>query len=210
MGLWPGVRAKGAGDNKSEVNAMTNPLEEFKDVSYGRWAALGHKLGGLKAIEAVLKDDDLAWRVKKMIIGAKSAVARSFADLLSACKQNWVNDNFNEKNFPLEPVADDESEWEVYEYHFNKTVNGLDAFKKLEELGYRLCGPRRAMEYIANGHLDIQLDHPLIVTASWGDSVGFWCAPLFFRDYGKRDLRLCRLGRGFDPFCGWLVLRKRS
>ncbi|PIT88573.1 MAG: hypothetical protein COU29_02230 [Candidatus Magasanikbacteria bacterium CG10_big_fil_rev_8_21_14_0_10_36_32] len=46
---------------------MANPLEEFKDVPYGRWAALGHKLGGLKAIEVILKDDELARRIRKQI-----------------------------------------------------------------------------------------------------------------------------------------------
>ncbi len=135
----------------------------------------------------------------------------AFADLLAACKQNgYVNSDFNKENFPLEPVASDESEWEVYEHHFDETVNGMDAFKKLEELGYRLCGPRRAMEYVANGHLDVQLDHSLIVTARWQNSSGVWCAPIFRRHYDERRLSLCGIGGGFDPSYGWLVLRKRS
>lgn len=152
-------------------------------------------------------------------VGAKSAFDRSFTDLLAACRQDWVNSDFNEKNFPLEPIADDEAGWEVCEHHFGRAVNGSEAFKELvENPDYRLCGPRRAMEYISNGHLNDQLDHPLIVTAIGGHRPSEpWKAfdhrpyvPVFLGDCDGRILRVCYLDSGFKLSSGWLVLRKRS
>ena len=126
----------------------------------------------------------------------KSAATHSFTDLLVACKQSWFNSDFNENNFPLESISSDELDWEVHEYRFDRTVNGLDAFKKLKKLGYRLCGPRRAMEYIAKNP-DIQLNHPLITTVHWEFSKGFWCAPVFNRNYDKRYLNFYGLDDDF-------------
>jgi hypothetical protein len=136
-------------------------------------------------------------------------VASTFRDLLAACRQDWVSPDFNGANYPLEPTDPDEAEWEVYEYHFSETANGEDAFKNLEKLGYRLCGVRRAMEFIA-AYPDLQLDHPLVITARWQDPRGYWCAPFADRGVGKRRLDLVYLARGFDPRYGWLVLRKRG
>ena len=169
-----------------------------------------------------LSNDDCQWAItnpKEAIALFVAAIQRrmknSFTDLLSACKQVWVNDNFNENNFPLEPAAPDESEYEVYEHHFDKTVKGMDVFKKLEDIGYRLCGPRRAMGYIANGHLNDQLAHPLIITARGQGSTDYWYAyapvfEIFDGNYGGCCLVLVSLDRDFDPFYGWLVLRKKQ
>lgn len=132
--------------------------------------------------------------------------------LLAACQQDEVDPDFNEANFPLEPVAPDEAEWEVYEHHFLRTVRGRMAFRGIERLGYRYCGPRRAMEFVA-AHPDLQLDHPLVVTARWQDLDGNWYAPVFYRDDDERDLRLGFLAYDFGPRYaryGWLVLRKRQ
>lgn len=139
------------------------------------------------------------------------AVSRSFDELLAACKQDWFSPYFNEKYFPLEPIAPDESKWEIYEHHFNQQVNGPNAFKRLEELGYRLCGgTRRAMEYVANGHYDIQLNHRLIVTVRWQYSPGDWFAPVFYSYRNERRLDISYFDNTFDSDDGWLVLRKKT
>ncbi|PIT88553.1 MAG: hypothetical protein COU29_02115 [Candidatus Magasanikbacteria bacterium CG10_big_fil_rev_8_21_14_0_10_36_32] len=97
----------------------------------------------------------------------KNILTRSFADLLAICKQTSChNINFNEKNFPLEPIDDGEDEWEVCEFHFDKNIKETSALIKLTKNGYRLCGPRRAMEFIANNP-NIQFNHPLILTTCW-------------------------------------------
>jgi len=132
--------------------------------------------------------------------------------LLAACRQVWVDPDFNEENFPLEPVAPDEDEWEVHERHFEKKVFGEKTFRRLEEMGYRLCGPRWAMQYIAE-HPDLQLNHPLIATARWWHPCGFWCAPIFGGGHVpvfERNLVLLSLARRFGPRGGWLVLRRKQ
>ncbi|MFA5413122.1 MAG: hypothetical protein WC348_01080 [Patescibacteria group bacterium] len=146
-------------------------------------------------------------------LALKGALAASlpvinFRRLLDMCKQDWVNPDFNEANCPLEPVAPDEHYWEVYEHHFDRMMTGEEAFAELEKLGYRLLGGlRRAMEFIA-AHPDIQLDHPLIITARWQIQDGVWYAPVARRHGGERDLGLNCLDRDFSPNFGWLVLRK--
>jgi hypothetical protein len=149
----------------------------------------------------------------ELALALKGALAASlpvinFRRLLDMCKQDWVSSDFNEANFPLEPVAPDEAEWEVVEHHFDRMVIGEEAFAELEKLGYRLLGgSRRAMKFIA-AHLDIQLDHPLVITARWQFPNGCWCAPIAGRVGGERGLSLLGLVRGFLPHYGWLVLRK--
>ncbi len=155
-------------------------------------------LGGMDAVEALLSG-------KKKVVLAES----TWRSLLNACKQELVNGEFTEEHYPLEPVADDENEWEICEHHFNETVTEEEAFRRLPELGYRLLGgPRRAMEFVAKNP-DLQMDHPLVVTARWRRPKGLWYAPVFYRDDGRRSLILDWLVVAFNPICGWLVLRKR-
>lgn len=141
---------------------------------------------------------------------AMKSAAKTFAELLAACRQGWVNPDFNEANFPLEPVAPDEDDWEVYEYHFKDVVTGEQAMKELEAMGYRLLGgSRRGLEFLAKNS-DLQMDHPLVITARWQDRDGDWCAPIANRSDDGRFLGLGYLDNDFSPDCGWLVLRKRG
>ncbi len=120
---------------------------------------------------------------------AVKSVAKTFAELLAACRQNWVDHSFTEKHFPLEPVAHDEDSWEVVEHRFDRAMTGEKAFVELRNLGYRLLGgSRRAMEFLAKNP-DLQFDHPLVVTARWQDPRGYWCAPFADRFGGEREVR---------------------
>ena len=178
---------------------------EMQRRFFARW-------GLLRDIAVALDDPQLSEEQVRAMhpLFYKKKTAKTFSDLLADCRQSRVNPHFNEENFPLEPVAPDEADWEVYEHHFEETVTGEEAFRRLEEMGYRLCGPRRAMEFIA-AHPDLQLDRSVIVTARWLDSDGGWCAPIFYRHDGRRGLNLDCLGDDdFGSGCGWLVLHKRA
>lgn len=141
--------------------------------------------------------------------GDKPIRKRSFAGLLYSCHQHWVNCDFTEAHFPLEPIMPDESDWQVYEHHFPQTIDGLRAIEELEKIGYKLCGPRRAMEFVANDP-DRQLENPLVATARWYVSESDWCVPFFGnRPDDERYLNLLSSGSAFSPDCGWLVLRKK-
>lgn len=136
--------------------------------------------------------------------------------ICAACQQFWVNPDFTEARFPLEPVALDEADWEMGEHHFAETVTVEEGLRRLTEMAskgeFRLpTGSRLAMKYIA-AHPDAQLDHPVILPLRAQDSDGDWVVPFFgrrWRDDRKRSLDLCRLGNLATPGCGWLVLRKR-
>ena len=155
--------------------------------------------------------DRLKRVLKSLNLIAKESTPRwiVWPTLLAACRQDWVAFDFDEVKFPLEPIASDEAEWEVYEHHFEEKVLGKKAFRLIRKMGYRLCGPRRAMEFII-GYPSIQLDRPVIVTARWQSREGLWCAPVFCGSIGKREVNVCGLARDFDPCYGWLVLRRRA
>jgi len=142
----------------------------------------------------------------------------TFQKLLAACWLGYVDSHFSEERFPLEQIAPDEDEWEVYEHHFYEPhfgsfVDGERALKELEAM--RVCrllnGPRRAMEFFARHHAGIQVGHPLIITGHWEakescDRV----VPVFDCRYQQNELRLERLRRHFEQRYGWLVLRRKT
>jgi hypothetical protein len=132
----------------------------------------------------------------------------SFSDLLGACRQKMINPNFTEENFPSEPVLPDENKWEPYEYGFNSWVQGEDALAIAQKSGYRLCGPRRAMEYIANGRQNNQLKNPIIITAQW-KNINDLMVPVFNSGNGERVINVISLSYHFPPNFKWLVLRKK-
>lgn len=172
------------------------------------------KLGGTREdLKRLVKEPTLVDEIAKLIVVAKSAVTLSFADFLAACKQSSVNEicgGFTEENFPLEPVADDENEWKVCEHCFLKEINGFDAFRQLEEdPGYRFCGPRRAMEYVAE-HPDGQLNYSLIVTTRVNLNACVCYVPIFHRTNDQRGLDIFKLDADFGPSYSWLVLKRKD
>lgn len=141
----------------------------------------------------------------------------SFADLLAACKQDgYCNPDFTESRWPLESVAPDEGDYEVVEHHFTDTVTLEEGLRRLAEMAEKgeirlLAGSRLAMKWIAS-HLDVQLDHPVILPLRAQDSDGRMVVPFFGRCWDRGDRRclyLCGLAGGAGPGGRWLVLRKR-
>jgi hypothetical protein len=119
---------------------------------------------------------------------------------------DFIYKDFNEKNYPLEPVAIDEEQWEVYDYHFSEMIDGREAFNQLEKLGFRLfSGSRRAMQFIAE-HPQLIEDHPLILAGL--SFQGY--LPLFERPGERRFLNGHMLDSNITPRYGWLVLRRKN
>jgi len=141
---------------------------------------------------------------------AEEQVVRSFADLLTACRMGYIDEKFNEKNFPLEPMIEETEKWKMRILTFKSNMNGLIFFDRLKKWNYRYrpCGPRQAMEYIATNS-DLQLENPLVVTAFWKNQEdGCLYAPIFVEEYGLRNLDIHEIDRDFEPTEGFLVLEK--
>ncbi|MBI5221897.1 MAG: hypothetical protein HY980_00130 [Candidatus Magasanikbacteria bacterium] len=179
------------------------------------------KLGGSdEDLRRIITEKGLATKLAEDIMASvkpagKAAVSK-WQDFLTACKQAWIDSDFTESRWPLEPVATDEAEWEVSEHFFTDDAIGEAKLHLLTKMVQRgeicLCGIRRAMEYVAT-HSDIQVDHPLIVPAPAQSSGGGLCLPAFGCDWGgagRRELGLCLVSCVFGRRCGWLVLRKRT
>ncbi len=196
--------AKQAAEILAFVNETNWSRDEVQRRIIGRW-------GLLRDIALALDDPQLSEdQVRAMHPLFYKKDPKTFNHLLSLCRLDSVNpDNFSEEYCPLEPVALDEAEWEVYEHHFSETMNGEVAFRELQKMDYRLLnGSRRAMEFLAI-HPDIQIHHPLIITVRCQNPEGEWFVPIAGRDGVKRDLRLSWLDEDFDPNYGWLVLRRK-
>lgn len=137
----------------------------------------------------------------------------SFAELLADCNQDGgVSRFFTEENFPLEEYGkDEENETEVRVFRSYKPLSNLESFAGLHTTGFRACGPRRSMEYIAK-HQELQLSAPIIVTTSWVDpESGKMQVPVFCAESEKRCLQVVNFDLAHREYRHWLVLfRKRS
>lgn len=142
---------------------------------------------------------------------------KTFSKLLKNCKQDVIYPDFTEARWPLEPVAADEDDYEVAEHHFTETVTLEEGLRRLTAMAEKgeirlLTGSRRAMEWVAT-HLEVQLDHPVILPLQAQGYDGRRVVPIFHRrwggDYGRR-LVLYYLDYGAYSGCGWLILRKRN
>ena len=135
-----------------------------------------------------------------------------FAELLAACNQDGgVSKFFTEENFPLEECEkNEEYETEVRVFRSFKPLSDLGSFNLLQMAGFRACGPRRAMEYIAE-HQDIQLSAPIIVTTSWMDpESGKTQVPVFCAESEKRCLQVVNFELAHREYRHWLVLFRKT
>lgn len=148
--------------------------------------------------------------VRKAVRNLLSKLMSPWRELLYRCGQDSVHSDFNYVNFPLEETTVlDEAEWEPCEHNFSEVMRGRVAFQELEKSGYRLCGPRRAMEFIA-AHSELQRDHEVVITTRWKDQDGIWYVPVFDFVDGKRIAVLSALSNDFTSRCGWIVLRRKQ
>jgi len=144
----------------------------------------------------------------------------TFTGLLKASKRNWHNPRFTKMRLTLEPIAADESEWEIDEHFFTTKITVEEGLHRLEEMQksgeIRLCGIRRAMECII-AHPNIEKEHPLAVQASSQDPDESFCSLAVFSWCDSSggfaemySLQLCDSTEPSDPSWGWLILRKKK
>lgn len=130
-----------------------------------------------------------------------------FKVLLAACRQSKLDPYFTEENYPL---VDDGTRGPVEEYSFGFIVCGRDVIKKLQEMGFKFVGTKRAMQYIAT-HSRAQLAHPLVVLGDpWEYRFRDFYVPVFCKS-SIREVRMvdvCSLNVDFLPCCRFLVSRE--
>ena len=178
--------------------------DQFAELAAAVLRSLPREIEPETAQYWIIHNFELTLALKKaLVVKPSDSIFRMLLDL---CQQDWVDPDFNFTNCPLESM-EDEDEWELEEYHFDRTLNGEQALRELEAMGFRLLnGSRRAMQFIA-AHPDLQSDHALIVTTR---SFGLF-APVFHQREAKRRLSLLPTMLGeVNPSCGWLVLKKRA
>lgn len=143
----------------------------------------------------------------------KQPTKLEFQELLDACQLTLVGLDFNEKNFPLEPIEPDEDEWTPHEHCFEKAMLGDDALQELKDLGYRFFnGSRRALQYIAG----CKKEYTLVIVIPWTDPQNNPCVPLLsdlsYDSMPDWQLIMWRLNKKFEfpQQWRWLVLRKKE
>ncbi|MEK7508588.1 MAG: hypothetical protein AAB568_01905 [Patescibacteria group bacterium] len=167
--------------------------------------------------QKALVDSDNRPGLKRFLAGTRAVVTATFKSLLDACHQDgYCNPDFTELLWPLEPIAADETDWEVVVHFLAKGGSFNECKWQLEKLAAKgeirlLTGSRRVMEYIAR-HPAAQMKHPIILPLLVQHLSGDWCLPVFSGHWGdgRRDLGLCLNTRKFNSHDGWLVLKRKQ
>ncbi len=187
--------------------------EEFEQAVL---RALPRDLSSERVQHWLHRPQDLADGLRRALIS--EMVPSAWQRLFDACRQDEIDADFNESRFPLEPIAPDEDDWEVHQYSFANLALGLhgdEIVRRLNNEGYRRCGPRRGMQFISKNP-DIQTRCSLVLPTEWRRSEQS-VVPVFGRN-GYWDchnpLRVVRLhpieGLFHSGLIAWLVLHKKK
>lgn len=147
---------------------------------------------------------------------ARHIMLQQWHDLIRACGIGYIHIPFTMDRFPLEPVKEDENQWEVCVHHFEgEKILGKEALASLEKLGYRfLYGVRRGLQYLSS-----QPSLPksatlkgstFILTTMGKDNDNNELAEICRLDVSTISIAGTRLNRYFFPSDGWVVLRRRQ
>lgn len=128
----------------------------------------------------------------------------AFQALLAGCQLKSIHPQLNENNFSLEPPEEIINNEVIIYHHNDNLITGEKLFAKIQGLGYKLCGIRQAMEFIAENRLDI----PLLVAVPWKNPKNnLIYIPLFYKINGERTADLFWLKNYVGPFWGVLMLK---
>ena len=131
---------------------------------------------------------------------------QTLKEMIEKGKFNWVNDNINSKNFPIEGKG--QVETEVVLFHFNKTITSEEVIKEMEKEGY--C-PANIAELLALAEKepDLQRQFPIASLGSvWRGPSGFHDVSCLSRSISARYLNLYWFEDSWNDDWRFAALRK--
>ena len=173
-------------------------------------------LGGSdEDVRGILKDESLRKQVAKLIVQA-SAIQSTFkvvvdygknlAEMISAGKYDWVNDDITKEHFPVKGSG--QREVEVVLFHFGRAISSEDVIAEMDKVGYR---PARIEELLGLGvaYPELQKEFPIVALGSvWRDPRGYRHVPCLGWLDARRRLRLDWFEYGWHEGCRFAGARK--
>ncbi len=159
--------------------------------------------------EAILsKVADLIVTTKRQAFKVLVDCTKSLAEMVSAGKYNWVNNDITQDHFPIS--GQDQKEVEVILFHFNRAISSEDAISEMGKVGFR---PATIEELLALGvsQPELQKQFPIVALGSvWQHPSGHHYVPFLGWAVVGRSLDLFWFDYGWCKNLGYrfVVLRK--
>ncbi len=132
----------------------------------------------------------------------------SLAEMISAGKYDWVNDDITQEHFPLQEKGLGKIEFAITLLHFNRYISSDDAIKEMDKAGYRPVGLAELLA-LGGGFPDLQRQFLIVALGSvWQNRGGGRYVPSLWSDGSKRGLGLFWLGDAWNPYARFAVARK--
>lgn len=131
---------------------------------------------------------------------------KTLAEMISAGKYDWVNENITQERFPVS--GNKKEERELVLFHFNRVISSENAIAEMEKAGFVPCD---ILDLLALGasQPELQRQFPIIALGSvWRDSGGHRRVPYLFRHDAKRYLDLDYFEHDWDECYRFLARRK--
>ena len=112
----------------------------------------------------------------------------SLADMITAGRYDWANEDITFKNFPINGKGQAEIMIEII--HFNRCIQSEGALNDFENTGLRAAALPELLAFGAK-YPDMQREFPIIALGSlWQDSYGSRRVPALWSSFGGRGLGL--------------------
>jgi len=109
------------------------------------------KLGGNEQmVYDFFSSPEGAEKFSKFIIEIKSEIKKAIqplSDLIASLKLDWVNDNITEKNFPVLPKDEIQSEKEYKLFHFGRSISSEVAIVEMQKENFRPATTRELLSW---------------------------------------------------------------
>ena len=185
---------------------------KYGDLNLGQIEALVNKLGGMTAVEGILRGGDLRDSIAKLLTptGSVCSITVDYAltleQMIAAGRYDWKNGDITAKNFTVTGTGT--VKLEVRLFHYGRGMSTKDVLKDIDQNGYR---PIKIEELLALGATkpELQREFPIIALGSvWQDLRGGRDVPFLSGDGSRRHLNLRWIGRGWSEICRFGAVRK--
>ncbi len=110
------------------------------------------QLGGTTVLPDGVLEFLRRWGLSTPLTPSLPPSTATFDELIAACQFGSVDPSITEERFP---VVADGTTGHIEELPFSN-ITGIEALRRIDEMGYRPVGMRRALEYIAGHRAEIQ------------------------------------------------------
>lgn len=182
---------------------------KYPDLSLGQVEAIVNKLGGMEGAMSFLRDERVLQekQTSRSSFSIHIDYSQSLADMITAGKYDWKNDDITEKRFPLK--GEGSIEHTVHLLHYDRVMRSDDVITQMDADGFV---PALIEDLLAFGaqHPEEQRKYPIIALGSSAKVHGDRGFPFLDRRGSKRNLYLLWFDIEWYEQCRFLARNKVS